>query len=45
MGGKGYFKKAQTRKEASGDGVHYLKPGYENQAEMIWKAIKKTAEN
>ena len=44
MGGKGYFKKAQTKNEASGDGVHYLKPGYENQAEVIWKAIKKTAE-
>lgn len=44
-GGKGSFKKAQARKEASGDGVHYLKPGYENQAEAIWKAIKKTAEN
>ncbi|KQT17308.1 peptidoglycan-binding protein [Chryseobacterium sp. Leaf404] len=44
-GGKGSFKKAQSRKEASADGVHYLKPGYEKQAEAIWKAIKKTAEN
>jgi len=44
-GGKGSFKKAQTRKEASGDGVHYLKPGYEKQAETIWKALKKPAEN
>lgn len=44
-GGKGSFKKAQARKEASSDGVHYLKPGYENQAEAIWKAIKKPAGN
>lgn len=44
-GGKGSFKKAQARKEASGDGVHYLKPGYEKQAEAIWKVIKKPAEN
>ncbi|PQA91851.1 Lysophospholipase L1 [Chryseobacterium piscicola] len=44
-GGKGSFKKAQSQKEASGDGVHYLKPGYEKQAEVIWKALQKTAEN
>lgn len=39
-GGKGYFKRAQQHKEASGDGVHYLKPGYEFQAEQIWKALE-----
>lgn len=38
-GGKGYFKKALVKKEAASDGVHYLRPGYENQAELIWKAI------
>lgn len=38
-GGKGYFKKALMKKEAASDGVHYLRPGYENQAELIWKAI------
>ncbi|MDQ1100231.1 GDSL-type esterase/lipase family protein [Chryseobacterium sp. SORGH_AS_1048] len=40
-GGKGSFRKAQLKKQASGDGVHYVKPGYENQAELIWKAFSK----
>ncbi len=40
-GGKGYFKKAQLNKEASADGVHFMKPGYEYQAELIWKAFSK----
>ncbi|KQR94607.1 hypothetical protein ASG01_01625 [Chryseobacterium sp. Leaf180] len=44
-GGKGYFKRAQSRKEASGDGVHYLKPGYEFQAEQIWKAFENVSSN
>ncbi|WPO81062.1 GDSL-type esterase/lipase family protein [Chryseobacterium sp. JJR-5R] len=38
-GGKGSFKKAQLKKEAAADGVHFVKPGYENQAELIWKAF------
>ncbi|KQM49933.1 GDSL-type esterase/lipase family protein [Chryseobacterium sp. Leaf201] len=38
-GGKGSFKKAQMKKEAASDGVHFVKPGYENQAELIWKAF------
>lgn len=38
-GGKGYFVKSLARKEANGDGVHFLKPGYTQQAEMIWKAL------
>ncbi|WP_051349270.1 GDSL-type esterase/lipase family protein [Chryseobacterium gregarium] len=38
-GGKGSFKRAQIRKEANSDGVHFVKPGYENQAELIWKAF------
>ncbi len=38
-GGKGSFKKAQIKKEAASDGVHFVKPGYENQAELIWKAF------
>lgn len=37
--GKGYFVKSLARKEANGDGVHFLKPGYTQQAEMIWKAL------
>lgn len=41
MGGMGYFKKALQRKEANTDGVHFLKKGYENQAEMIWNALEK----
>ncbi|WP_100074335.1 GDSL-type esterase/lipase family protein [Chryseobacterium camelliae] len=40
-GGKGSFRKAQVKKQASGDGVHYVKPGYESQAELIWKAFSK----
>ncbi|MCJ8153455.1 GDSL-type esterase/lipase family protein [Chryseobacterium sp. SSA4.19] len=40
-GGKGSFKKAQIKKEANSDGVHFVKPGYENQAELIWKAFSK----
>lgn len=38
-GGRGYFVKSLARKEANGDGVHFLKPGYTQQAEMIWKAL------
>ncbi|KUG10932.1 peptidoglycan-binding protein [Elizabethkingia sp. HvH-WGS333] len=38
-GGKGYFVRSLARKEANGDGVHFLKPGYTQQAEMIWKAL------
>ncbi|UTF93498.1 LysM peptidoglycan-binding domain-containing protein [Elizabethkingia anophelis] len=38
-GGKGYFVKSLARKEANGDGIHFLKPGYTQQAEMIWKAL------
>lgn len=38
-GGRGYFVRSLSRKEANGDGVHFLKPGYTQQAEMIWKAL------
>ena len=38
-GGSGYFKKALNKKEANTDGVHFLRPGYEFQAEKIWTAI------
>ena len=38
-GGEGYFKKSLNAKEANADGVHFLKPGYEFQAEQIWKAL------
>lgn len=41
-GGKGSFRKAQIKKEANSDGVHFVKPGYENQAELIWKAVSKS---
>lgn len=41
MGGAGYFAKALSRKEANADGVHFLKTGYERQAEVIWKALEK----
>lgn len=39
MGGSGYFKKALQRKEANADGVHFLKSGYEAQAEKIWEQL------
>lgn len=38
-GGSDYFKKALNKKEANTDGVHFLRPGYEFQAEKIWTAI------
>ena len=38
-GGSGYFKKALNKKEANTDGVHFLRPGYEFQAEKIWTAL------
>ena len=38
-GGSGYFKKALNKKESNTDGVHFLRPGYEFQAEKIWTAI------
>ena len=38
-GGAGYFKKSMKKKEANADGVHFLKPGYEFQAEQIWNAL------
>jgi lysophospholipase L1-like esterase/LysM repeat protein len=38
-GSSGYFKKSLKKKEANADGVHFLKPGYELQAEQIWKAL------
>jgi hypothetical protein len=28
-----------NKKEANTDGVHFLRPGYEFQAEKIWTAI------
>ena len=41
MGGTGYFQKTLQRKEANADGVHFLKPGYEKQAEIIWNRANK----
>ncbi|MDO4764090.1 MAG: GDSL-type esterase/lipase family protein [Flavobacteriaceae bacterium] len=41
MGGVGYFRKALQRKEANADGVHFLKSGYEKQAEIIWREMEK----
>lgn len=38
-GERGYFKKSLSRKEANADGVHFLKPGYEFQAQKIWNAL------
>lgn len=40
MGGTDYFSKALSRKEANADGVHFLKTGYESQAEKIWQAFR-----
>ncbi len=40
MGGAGYFKKALARKVANKDGVHLLKSGYEEQAQVIWNAFQ-----
>ena len=38
-GERGYFKKSLNRKEANADGVHFLRPGYEFQAQKIWNAL------
>ena len=38
-GGKGYFDSALAKKQANADGIHFLKSGYTQQAEMIWKAL------
>lgn len=38
-GERGYFKKSLSRKEANADGVHFLRLGYEFQAEKIWNAL------
>lgn len=38
-GERGYFKKSLSRKEANADGVHFLKSGYEFQAQKIWNAL------
>lgn len=39
MGGIGYFKKALQRREANTDGIHFLKSGYQAQAEKIWQQL------
>ena len=39
-GGRGYFQKSLSRKMASGDGVHFQKDGYTEQAQLIWKALQ-----
>lgn len=39
MGGRGYFTKAISQKEASKDGVHFLAKGYNKQAEIIWESF------
>lgn len=44
MGGKGYFKKALSGNLAHKDGVHLLPSGYEQQAQVIWKAFEKNLE-
>ncbi|MDR2204761.1 MAG: GDSL-type esterase/lipase family protein [Flavobacteriaceae bacterium] len=38
-GGKGYFRKSLNKKTANADGVHFLKDGYEQQANLIWKML------
>lgn len=38
-GERGYFKKSLNRKEANADGVHFLRPGYEFQADKIWNGF------
>ncbi len=38
-GGAGYFRAAMKRKEANTDGVHFLRAGYEAQANIIWDAF------
>lgn len=40
-GGIGYFQKALNRKEANPDGIHFLKTGYEKQAQIIWTELMK----
>lgn len=42
MGRQGYFRKALNKKEANTDGVHFLKTGYEFQADKIWNALSET---
>lgn len=44
MGREGYFQKALQNKEADKDGVHFLKKGYEKQAEKIWNTFVQTLE-
>lgn len=39
LGGSGYFAKALSKKEANTDGVHFLKSGYEAQANKIWELL------
>lgn len=41
MGGIGYFQKALNKKEANPDGIHFLKTGYQKQAEIIWNELIK----
>ncbi|MDY3316893.1 GDSL-type esterase/lipase family protein [Riemerella anatipestifer] len=40
LGGRGYFQKALNNKDANKDGVHFLKAGYEKQAQKIYAALK-----
>ncbi|MDY3547797.1 GDSL-type esterase/lipase family protein [Riemerella anatipestifer] len=40
LGGRGYFQKALNSKDANKDGVHFLKTGYEKQAQKIYAALK-----
>ena len=40
-GGRGYFSKALKEKKASADNVHFLKGGYEDQAQIIWNVLEK----
>lgn len=40
LGGRGYFNQALKRNEANRDGVHFLKSGYEKQADKIFNAIE-----
>ncbi|MBT0550963.1 peptidoglycan-binding protein [Riemerella anatipestifer] len=40
LGGRGYFQKALNNKDANKDGVHFLKTGYEKQAQKIYEALK-----
>jgi|GEM_PF-163069 len=40
-GGKAYYKKASQKKQTAADGIHFVKSGYEAQANLLWQEIEK----